>query len=165
MPYNWSNVKKLGETIQTTGEDVMLSGHGSYDSRHGETQVPEGVEFRVVAPLGASIADSLGQALEDMQPINYLGLKNPGSNDLISVPAVTVYRAGSMAPDYTLHAPRGIVIKPGGPHVLGVEADTQLSALWIRVAPFLKPGKTVRVYWAACTAIDGAKNQVVLGKE
>ncbi|MGZ5006496.1 MAG: putative adhesin [Methylobacter sp.] len=162
MTLDWTNVTNLGSPIQTTGDDVIFSGHGAYQF-DGETTVPAGVEFWLLSPPGASIADSTGQALEDMTKINKLGIKNVGSDILINNTPI-VYRAGSSAPDYILQAPRGIVIKPGGPHILGVESDTKLSDLWARVQPFIKPGQTIRCYWAACTALTGATNPVVLYK-
>jgi hypothetical protein len=73
-------------------------------------------------------------------------------------------RAPSPAITYVLQAPNGITLKPGGPHVLGVTQDTYLSDLWQRVKPFLQQGKTIRCFWAACTAIDGASNPVVVCK-
>ena len=160
--YNWSAVHKIKPPLQTAPDDVIFSGHGSFEF-NGETAVPLGVEFWVLAPLGASIADSLGQSLENMDRIEKLGLKNPGSNDLINI-TPTIYESGSTVPNYILHAPRGIIIRPGGPHIIGVETPTPLENLWARLDPFIKEDETIRVFWAACTAIRGAKNQVVLGK-
>lgn len=162
MTLDWQNVNNLASPIQTTGDDVIFSGHGAY-RYDGETTVPAGVEFWLLAPPGASIADSTGQALEDMKKISMLGIKKTGDDILINNTPI-VYSAGSLVPNYVLQAPRGIVIKPGGPHILGVESDTKLSDLWIRVQPFIKSGKTIRCYWAACTAITGATNPVVLYK-
>lgn len=160
--YNWSAVQTINPPIQATSNDVVMSGHGSFEFK-GETLVPEGIEFCVLAPLGASISDSLGQMIESGSQIKKLGLKSKSTNDLINVQQQT-YNAGDVAPNYILHAPRGIIIKPGIPHIIGVEKSTELSDLWIRVQPFIKPGKTIKVFWAACSAIRGAKNQVVLGK-
>lgn len=160
MSLNWKNVRPLEHPLQTTPQDVILSGHGAL-KKVGMTLVPLGVELWVLAPPGASIADSTGQALENMTKITKLGLKIPNSVMLITDTPV-VYTAGQQVPDYTLQAPRGIHINPLGPHVIGVEKDTLLSELWIRVAPFIRAGKTLRCFWAACTAMDGATNPVVL---
>lgn len=163
MSLNWNNVSKLSEPVKTVKDDVIFSGHGSLESI-STTQIPEGVELWVLAPPGASIADKTGQALEDMTTISYLGILNPGDDNLIGTQPV-VYTSGMTAPDYVLHAPRGIKVKPKGPHVLGVEKDSAtLSSLWTRVKPFLKDGKTVKCYWAACTIMKNAKNPVVLYK-
>lgn len=162
LTLNWSGVAPLSPPLTTTPDDVILSGHGAFKF-HGETPVPQGFEFWQLAPLGASIADSLGQSLESMKEIVKLGLKNRGSTNLITMFPI-IYGAGEMAPNLILQAPRGIIIKPGGPHVIGVEIDTPLSDLWVRVEPFRKEGEVVRVFWAACSVILGAKNPVVLGK-
>jgi hypothetical protein len=45
---------------------------------------------------------------------------------------------------------------------MGVMQKTPLSDLWNRVTPFIKDGKTITVYWAACTALGGATNPVVI---
>jgi hypothetical protein len=161
MPYDWSNVPPLSPPLQTTGNDVIFSGHGALPSSTATTTVPAGVEMWFLSPPGASIADPTGQALESMTKITKLGLLNQGSTVLVPSPP-TRYAAGQQVPDYTLYPPNGIVLKPGGPHLLGVTEATRLSALWPRLAPFLKPGQTLRCFWAACTAIDGAKNQVIL---
>jgi hypothetical protein len=160
MALDWKNVKDLKPALQTTINDVILSGHGAL-TNIGVTTVPANMELWVLAPPGASIADATGQALENMTKITRLGIKNPG-NDVLITDTPIVYTAGKEVPDYVLQAPRGIVINPAGPHVIGVEKDTNLSALWVRVAPFIKQGMTVRVFWAACTAMAGAKNQVVV---
>jgi hypothetical protein len=162
MALDWNNVKQLNPPIQTTGEDVILSGHGALVGG-GATVVPAGVEFWVLAPPGASIADETGQALENTLKLTQLGIKNPHSEILVNN-TPNFYKTGAEVPDYTLYPPRGIVIDPNGPHVIGVEKETLLSELWERVQPFIKPGKTIRVYWAACTAMAGAKNPVVIGR-
>jgi hypothetical protein len=160
MALDWKNVRDLKPALQTTSTDVILSGHG-YLATTETTVVPPGIEFWVLAPPGASIADATGQALEDMSLISKLGIKNPGSDVLVNnIPVV--YREGSKAPNYILQAPNGIVIKPGGPHIIGVTSDTALIELWQRVAVFVKPGQVIRCFWAACTAMAGAKNQVVV---
>ncbi|QJE01949.1 hypothetical protein HH212_19590 [Massilia forsythiae] len=148
--------------IQTTGLDVIFSGHGTFEYT-GETIVPEGFEFWVLAPPGATIADATGQALENRDLISMLGIKNPSSNVLVSDTPVH-YAAGEKAPNYLLHPPRGIHLKPGGPHIIGVESPTSLSALWQRAEPFRIEGGIVRCFWAACTAIEHAKNPLVLAR-
>jgi hypothetical protein len=160
MPFNWSDISPLSPPLKTTGEDVILSGHGSFEF-NGETQVPAGVELWVLAPPGGSISDDLGGALESMEVIHKLGVVSPTTHSLSPIPP-TRYVAGKSAPNYTLHPPRGIVVKPGGPHIIGSEKDTNLADLWARVQPFVKAGKTTRVFWAACSALSGAKNKVVI---
>ena len=163
MSYDWSKVPALAKPIQTTMNDVILSGHGALPLAPAFTNVPPGVEFIVIPPVGSSMSDVLGQALENCTLISYLGLKNTGSNVLIPVQP-NIYTAGSTVPDYVLSFPNGLKLDPNGPHLLGVTANTTLSNLWLRVTPFIQPGKTIRVYWAACTAITGAKNPVIVYK-
>ena len=62
MTLDWSHVRKLKHPIQTTGLDVIFSGHGTFEYT-GETIVPEGFEFWVLAPPGATIADARVQEL------------------------------------------------------------------------------------------------------
>ena len=162
MTYDWSKVSPLKQPIQTTSEDVIFSGHGAY-TFHGETTVPKGVEFWTLAVPAASIADATGQMLESMQKISMLGITTATPGRLATI-TPTVYAAGATLPNYVLQAPNGLVLKPNGPHLLGVTGDTSLSELWQRVAPFVKPGKTVRCFWAACTAVEGARNQMVLAQ-
>ena len=161
--YNWKNVKALPTAIKAVAADVVLSGHGGLpaDKLAASTIVPPGIEFWVLCPPGGSIADETGQALENGKTLSMLGILNPGSDTLSNCTA-TVYKEGASAPDYVLSPPRGISIQPGVPHLLGVEADTPLSQLWLRVSAFVKKGQTIRCFWAACTAIDGATNPVVL---
>jgi len=161
MAYDWSKVPPLSPPLQTTGNDAIFSGHGALTNTTATTTVPPGVEMWFLSPPGASIADPTGQALENMTKITKLGLLNPGSTVLIPAPP-TRYAAGQQVPDYTLYAPNGLVLKPGGPHLLGVTQATLLSALWPRLAPFIKPGQTLRCFWAACTEILGAKNPIVV---
>jgi hypothetical protein len=162
MALDWTNVKILNRPLQTTGNDVIFSGHGRL-STTGTTTVPPQMELWVLAPPGATIADETGQDLENMMRITQLGIKNPGSDVLINDTPI-VYTAGMQPPNYVLSAPRGIHITPGGPHVIGVEEDTRLSDLWVRAQPFMRPGKVLRCFWAACTAMRGAKNPVILAR-
>lgn len=161
MSYNWIGVQPLTNPIQTNSNDVILSGHGAF-AFNGMTIVPTGVELWLLAPPAASIADSLGQALENRTMINYLGIINPGSNNVIPTQPF-IYKAGMSVPNYTLYPPNGIKITPGGPHIICVlGAQQNLSNLWPNVMPFVKPGQSIRVFWAACTAVAGAKNQIVI---
>lgn len=160
MPYDWSKISPLNPSLATTGTDVVISGHGSYEF-NGETQVPAGFELWVMAPPGGSISDPLGGALEHGDTITKIAVASQQSATLNAVP-ITKYAAGKAAPNYVLHAPRNLNLRPGGPHVIGVEENTKLSDLWTRVQTFARPQQTTRVFWAACSAIAGAKNQVVV---
>lgn len=160
MSYNWNGVQPLSNPIQTNGNDVILSGHGAFNF-NGMTIVPQGIEFWSLAPPAASIADSLGQALENRTMINYLGIINSGNNTVMTTQPF-IYKAGMSVPNYTLYPPDGLKIAPGGPHIIGVASQQSLNNLWANVQPFVKPGQTIRVFWAACTAVAGAKNQVVI---
>ncbi len=161
MTYDFSNIPNLKNPVKTTPDDAIFSGHGSLDvDGSEETTVPEGMEIWFLAPPGASISDHLGQALEAMKTIDKLAIVSPQNDDLTSTQP-QVYKSGQKLPDYELHEPSGLKLKPNGPHILGVSEATSLSALWERVKPFVKPDQTVRCFWAACTAIDGASNPVV----
>jgi hypothetical protein len=145
--------------IQATKDDVVLSGHGSVEIGAGETTVPGGFELVVLAPPGASISDRLGGMIERGEKVK--GLRLPtGRGGLIGFEPV-VYPAGKNAPNYVLHPPVGLALRPGVPHMLGVAKATSLSELWARVRTFHRPGKVTRCYWCACAAMDGAQNQMV----
>jgi hypothetical protein len=159
MSLNWNKISPLPLPITTTPSDVMLSGHGAF-LFNGNTTVPSGMEFWVMAPPGASISDSLGQALESMAKITKLGIYSQQTNELSPISPV-IYKSGQTVPNYILQSPNGITLKPGGPHLIGVSSSTMLSELWARVAPFSIKNKTIRVFWAACSAIDKAENQIV----
>lgn len=146
-------------TIQANKDDVVLSGHGEVEIGGGETTVPGGFELVVMAPPGASISDRLGGMIERGEKIKNLKLPT-GAGGMANFDPV-VYPAGKKAPNYVLHPPRGLALKPGVPHMLGVEEATTLEKLWDRVKVFARPGKVTRVYWCACAAMDGAKNQMV----
>lgn len=153
MPYDFSSISPLSMPIQTTGNDVVLSGHGLYDLS-GETIIPAGVELWVLAPPGSLLSDATGGALEHMDRITKLAVVSPKTKALSPV-TPTRYAAGSKAPNYTLTAPRGLDVRPNGPHILGVESRTYLDALWARVQVFVKPGAKVRVFWACCAELKG----------
>jgi hypothetical protein len=146
-------------TIQATKNDVVLSGHGSVEIGGGETTVPGGFELVVLAPPGASISDRLGGMIERGEKVNKLKLPT-GSGQMIDFEPI-IYPAGKRAPNYVLHPPRGLALRPGVPHMLGVEKATSLNELWARVLTFSRPSKVTRCYWCACAAIDGAQNQMV----
>ena len=146
-------------SIQATKDDVVLSGHGEVELGSGETTVPGGFELVVLAPPGASISDHLGGMIERGETVKQLKIPT-GKGGPVSFEPI-VYPAGKKAPNYVLHPPRGLALKPGVPHMLGVEAATPLDKLWERVKVFTRAGKVTRVYWCACAAIEGAKNQMV----
>jgi hypothetical protein len=72
-----------------------------------------------------------------------------------------IYPAGKKAPNYVLHPPRGLALRPGVPHMLGVETAIPLDQLWDRVKTFTRAGKVTRPYRSACAAMEGAKNQMM----
>jgi hypothetical protein len=125
----------------------------------GETTVPGGSGLVVLAPSGDSIPDRLGGMMERGEKVGKLKLPT-GNGGMVDF-APVVYPAGKTAPNYVLHPPRGLKLRPGGPHMLGVEEATTLEKRWERVKVFNRPGKVTRVFWCACAAIDGAKNQMV----
>ena len=145
--------------IQATKHDVVLSGHGAVEVGKGETTVPAGFELVVLAPPGATISDRLGGLIENGKSVGALKLST-GTGGVVEFKPV-VYGSGKSCPNYVLSAPRGLALKPGVPHMLGVEGKTELSSLWQRVEVFRRVGETTRVYWCACAAMQGAKNQMV----
>ena len=152
---DFKKIRPLQKPIQTASADVVLAGHGSYEHK-GETKVPAGVELWIMGPPGSALAVPTGAALWHGEKITKLAILSKKTKEL-SPHQPVIYKAGQKAPNYTLHSPIGVDIRPGGPHVLGVEGHQTLDALWPRLKPFLKTGKTVRVFWAACTAVKGAE--------
>lgn len=104
---------------------TIFSGHGSYSAADGMTTIPPGTSLTVYAEHGATISDSLGNAIET-------------GGDLSKVYQRT-YVQGSNIPNYTLHPPTGLRIL-GSP--VTVKESTPLSDL-------LKPGMG-DCHWAAC---------------
>ena len=136
--------------IQTTKDDVVLSGHGSSLPEAGRvTRVPEGVEFYMMGPPGTTITDDLGQKLEGGIYISSLYISSPITKTKSSIKPTIVTSASGSIPNLALSAPRKLKIGGKGvvPHIIGVEEKTHLHDLWARVRPFIKPGKTLRVYW------------------
>jgi hypothetical protein len=137
--------------IQATKNDVVLSGHGSVEVGTGETTVPGGFELVVLAPPGASITDRLGGMIERGKKVKRLKMTTRLSGRMSFEPMV--YQAGESCPDFVLYPPRGLTLRPGVPHMLGVAEATPLSELWQRVLMFRRVGQTTRVFWCACAAI------------
>jgi hypothetical protein len=108
----------------TNGADVVLSGHGSFESANGMIKVPEGISVSTYVPHDSYLLDRVGNDIE---------LGNP--------PAPTrVYGPGDEMPNYTLHSPNGLRIM-GNP--ITVSEDTLLNDLLTRDMGM--------VHWAACT--------------
>ena len=147
--------------IQATKDDVVFSGHGAIEAGQGNTTVPKGVKFVVLAPPAASVSNDLCQAVENGSAISGLLIVSPTTKEK-SPTNPLIYQAGSSCPNYVLHPINPGWLKPRVPHLMGVTQKTPLSDLWNRVTPFIKDGKTITVYWAACTALGGATNPVVI---
>jgi len=156
MALDWKNVADLKDPIQTTVNDLVLSGHGKLDLANGETTVPENIECVFLVPPGAAIMDSTGQALESMTKIVKLGIKNPDSDVLITNTPVR-YSAGKKAPNYTLYPPEGLVLGSDGPRLIVVNEARTLHELWELIKPLRTEGKTLRCFWSACTSISGGE--------
>jgi hypothetical protein len=159
MNLNWKNVRPYAFPIQTTKDDLIFNGHGAYQSDGDTTTVPDRVELWLLAPIGASISYDTGWALANMKKISRLDIKNPGF-DILFDNMPMIYPAGSKAPNLILPPDRRITIKPFSPAVLGVKEDTKLSELW----KFIKPDKTIRCYWAACSDPEDTEYAVVYHK-
>ena len=136
-----------------------MSGHGSVELGEGETTVPGGFELVVLAPPGASITDRLGGKIERGEKVKGLKLSTANSG-WIGFKEVR-YTSGKKCPDYVLHKPSGLTLRPGVPHMLGVAKATKLSELWARVQTFGKAGATVQVFWCACASIRGGEKHTV----
>ncbi|MGC6536102.1 MAG: putative adhesin [Candidatus Puniceispirillaceae bacterium] len=142
--------------FQTTSDDVVLSGHGATLPQNARTtKVPNGVEFITFGPPGSSITDQLGQMLEGGIYISNLFVTSPETNERSPLTPSAFTAASGDIPNLLLSGPRDIEIAGMGavPHIIGVEADTHLGNLWQRVKPFIKPNRTVRVIWAACSSL------------
>ena len=147
--------------IQATDNDVLCSGHGSIELGNGETVVPDGIRLVVLAPPAASVSNSLASDLESGKKINKLLIVSPETGEKSPTNPIT-YEAGKSAPNYILHPIDGSWLKPGVAHIIGVSQATPLSELWPRITAFARHGETIDCYWAACTALDGASNPVVI---
>lgn len=146
-------------SIQATKQDVVLSGHGSVELGNGETTVPGDFELIVLAPPGASITDRLGGMIERGEKVKKLKLSTRASGWINFEPLV--YKAGRSCPNFVLHAPAGLTLRPGVPHMLGVADAPPLSELWARVLTFRRVDKTTRVYWCACASISQGERHCV----
>jgi hypothetical protein len=147
--------------IQATGNDVLCSGHGAIESQSVDTIVPAGVQLVVLAPPAASVANSLASKLESGQPIYGLEIISPQTG-LPSPTQPLIYNPGQAAPNYILYPIDGSWLQPGVAHILGVSEATTLEQLWPRITAFVKPNVIISCYWAACTALQGASNPVVV---
>lgn len=155
---DWGDVKTLGETIQTTHGDVVFCGHGAVvtvDNKPGiplDTVVPEGMELWMLGPMGSLLAMSLSNALEYGTPIVQLGLRTPSSDRLISTKP-KVFDAGETVPNMILKPKALSDYDPNGPHLKSVVDVSHLDELWSRAETHLRPGKTLRVFWACCMGV------------
>ena len=145
--------------FQATKNDVVLSGHGSVEIGNGETAVPGDCRLIVLAPPGASITDRLGGMVEQGKSFKKLKLSTAASGFIDFEPVI--YEAGKSCPNYVLHPPTGLALKPGVPHMLGVAKATSLSELWSRVMTFVQVGQMTSVFWCACASIDYGEDHVV----
>lgn len=111
----------------------------------------------------ASVSNDLCQAVENGSAIPGLQIVSPVTKDK-SPTQPSIYKSGQSCPNYVLYPIDGSWLKPGIPHLIGVSEKTYLSDLWQRVIPLTTSGKTINVYWAACTSLTGASNPVVIAK-
>ena len=156
---------KLATPIQTTADDVVISGHGGLAYDVQQTLVPVGFELWVMGPPGSAISENLGRMLESGAVINKLGICM--TTGATGQPIVAednawiqaqpkIYAAGGMAPDYTVGPPdQGLVIQESPARIIGVVMDTRLSELWPRLQMYAVDNETIRVFWAACSSIYG----------
>lgn len=147
--------------IQATSNDVLCSGHGAIQIQSGETLVPAGVRLVILAPPAASVANSLASKLESGAVINKLEIVSPQTGQKSPTQPI-IYDAGKQAPNYILYPIDGSWLQPGVAHIVGVSQATTLDQLWPRITAFVKPGTTINCYWAACTALQGATNAIVV---
>lgn len=142
--------------IQTTKDDVVFSGHGiSRLANKRVTRVPEGVEFHLIAPPGASISDPLGHALEIGEYIKTLYLQSHITEEYSPHEYSTYTSKSGDVPNLVLFPPRDLDIFGNiVPHLIGVEEPTNLHDLWARIHKFIVRNQTIRVFWAACSALN-----------
>lgn len=174
---NWKRIPKLKAPICTTPDDVVITGHGAYGTRlyraTDDTVVPEGVEFVLLAPLGATLTANVGYRLEAGVAIPKLGMKSPITGAIVTHQPI-VYKAGDAVPNLGLDSPfddkhpeKDLLLgfRPGGPKGIYLERGATpmlLDELWEQVEAHRQPGKVVRVYWAACAAIQDASEPSVM---
>jgi hypothetical protein len=163
---DWGDVKTLNQPIRTTGNDVVFSGHGAIVTVDDDpdipldTQVPEGMEFWTLGPMGSLLIITLANALEYGDEIVELGLRTPNSNRLISVKP-KVFGAGETVPNLILKPKSLYDFDPEGPHVKSVGDLSHLHELWPQAEMHRQPGKTLRVFWGACMGVfEGGPDEV-----
>lgn len=147
--------------IQATASDVLCSGHGAIQLDLGETEVPKGINFIVLAPPAGSVANSLASKLESGAKIEALEIVSPITQEKTPTEPI-IYEEGQKVPNYLLYPIDGDWLKPGVAHIIGVSEATTLGDLWPRINSFVSGDKTINCFWAACTALKDAKNQVVV---
>jgi hypothetical protein len=167
MAKSLQQLPRLARPVQTTSKDVLISGHGPYVFT-GKTIIPQSIELWVITPMGASISDALGGALETGARITKLGVMSPAKGEWNPV-APTVYTPGMHAPNYTVYQPSSLrsAPSPGGPHLFTPEdaSGQRLSSLWKRLQAFAQTGRTLRIFWAARGALPGVSALVVCHEE
>lgn len=147
--------------FQTTKDDVVFAGHGATIVGRGhETHVPEGVEFYMFGPPGTALASHLQRMLEGGVLIRRLYLLSPKTRETSTIePAVFTHQSGAI-PDLILGDSHKIKLGQKGvvPHIIGVDHPTRLHDMWPLLTPFIKPGRTLRVVWAACSLTGELKD-------
>ena len=123
--------------VQTTQNDVIFLGHGSYQGGGKEQfQLPDNVDLYLLQPIGAKLRVSLACNLIQQKPIKKLTFHRDGSPDSdISKDFPIVFKGGATMPDLILHDLGSLResltnLLPQGPHhTILVSEDTTLSAL------------------------------------
>ena len=152
--------------VQTTQNDVVFLGHGSYQGGGKEQfQLPDNVDLYLLQPIGAKLRVSLACDLIQQKPIKKLTFHRDGSPDSdISKDFPIVFKGGATVPDLILHDLGSLResltnLLPQGPHhTILVSEDTTLSALLGRsdvmelIEANKQCGKHLRIFWSACAS-------------
>lgn len=156
--------------ITTTKDDVILVGHGTYLGGAATFILPPGMELHITQPVGSALTVGAAGVLLANKTVDRAVLVQPSKkyDDFanLGLAAGTVYKAGDRAPNLVLHdlgalkASLQDLAKLGGGHVVYVSADTLLADMLKNdatvksaLALAVQAKKTLRVYWAACTAM------------
>lgn len=154
--------------LTTSQNDVVFVGHGAYRGGDAPFALPAGVELCLMQPVGSTMDARVAEALVGHRVIDRLILAyDDGSfENFATLGMPQWYRHPQQAPDLLLYDLGGLraqieaAMAPGPHHVVLVDAETRLSALFQRadiqqlIAAHVAAQQPLRVFWAACTHQD-----------
>ncbi len=155
--------------ITTTPNDVILTGHGSYQGGAAICPLPAHVELHLLQPVGSALTETVVNALVGNLPIDRLIVEHNASgtktvDDLSRMGIPQVYTGPTNVPNLVLHdladlkaSTQAAVVK-GPNHVVMVSKDTVLSDLLLLpdiqqlIRVHTAANTNLRIFWAACTS-------------